>query len=87
MIKAPTIQLCHDTGYFEDLINLFIISAQTNLYLPLCPQTISVFMVAFNILYLLVDETAMPKGSTVSQLSYLNVCVHPHTHALALVNC
>lgn len=26
MIKAPTIQLCHDTGYFEDLINLFIIS-------------------------------------------------------------
>uniref|UniRef100_A0A674MVF9 Limb development membrane protein 1 n=1 Tax=Takifugu rubripes TaxID=31033 RepID=A0A674MVF9_TAKRU len=46
--------------------------AQTNLCLPPCLQTISVFMVAFNILYLLVDETAMPKGSTVSQLSYLN---------------
>uniref|UniRef100_A0A3B4YXC0 Limb development membrane protein 1 n=1 Tax=Stegastes partitus TaxID=144197 RepID=A0A3B4YXC0_9TELE len=31
--------------------------------------TISVLMVALNILYLLVDETAMPKGSTVSLLS------------------
>ncbi|XP_011606297.1 limb region 1 protein homolog isoform X1 [Takifugu rubripes] len=30
----------------------------------LAGTTISVFMVAFNILYLLVDETAMPKGST-----------------------
>lgn len=39
-------------------------------------------MVAFNILYLLVDETAMPKGSAVSQLSYLNVCVHTHAHYL-----
>ncbi|KAF3836632.1 hypothetical protein F7725_029190 [Dissostichus mawsoni] len=28
------------------------------------PRTISVLMVVFNILYLLVDETAMPKGST-----------------------
>lgn len=35
-------------------------------------------MVAFNILYLLVDETAMPKGSTVSQLSCVNVCVYTH---------
>lgn len=37
-------------------------------------------MVAFNILYLLVDETAMPKGSTVSQLSCYNVCVYARTH-------
>ena len=38
-------------------------------------QTISVLMVALNILYLLVDETAMPKGSTVT--------THTHTHAHA----
>lgn len=47
-------------------------------------------MVAFNILYLLVDETAMPKGSTVSQLSYMNVCVftrmHTYIHVRAHVN-
>uniref|UniRef100_A0A8C7X781 Limb development membrane protein 1 n=1 Tax=Oryzias sinensis TaxID=183150 RepID=A0A8C7X781_9TELE len=35
----------------------------------LAGTTISVIMVALNILYLLVDETAMPKGSTVSRLS------------------
>ncbi|MEQ2226556.1 hypothetical protein ILYODFUR_028590, partial [Ilyodon furcidens] len=35
----------------------------------LAGTTISVIMVALNILYLLVDETAMPKGSTVSPLS------------------
>eukprot|EP00064_Thunnus_orientalis_P016661 superscaffoldBa00003353_g16730 len=36
-----------------------------NLYLKPHPlKTISVIMVALNILYLLVDETAMPKGST-----------------------
>lgn len=40
----------------------------------LCFQTISVLMVALNILYLLVDETAMPKGSTV------NPHRHAHTH-------
>lgn len=38
-------------------------------------------MVALNILYLLVDETAMPKGSTVSLLSNLVHFYPPHTHA------
>uniref|UniRef100_A0A8C9YZ69 Limb development membrane protein 1 n=1 Tax=Sander lucioperca TaxID=283035 RepID=A0A8C9YZ69_SANLU len=37
----------------------------------LAGTTISVIMVVLNILYLLVDETAMPKGSTVSLLSNL----------------
>ncbi|CAG04308.1 unnamed protein product, partial [Tetraodon nigroviridis] len=35
----------------------------TVMLILLAGTTISVFMVAFNILYLLVDETAMPKGS------------------------
>jgi len=33
-----------------------------------CLQAISVLLVALNIVYLLVDETAMPKGSTVRQM-------------------
>uniref|UniRef100_A0A3B3XAN7 Limb development membrane protein 1 n=1 Tax=Poecilia mexicana TaxID=48701 RepID=A0A3B3XAN7_9TELE len=39
----------------------------------LAGTTISVIMVALNILYLLVDETAMPKGSTVSPLTAQSV--------------
>uniref|UniRef100_A0A669E7E0 Limb development membrane protein 1 n=1 Tax=Oreochromis niloticus TaxID=8128 RepID=A0A669E7E0_ORENI len=35
--------------------------------------TISVLLVALNILYLLVDETAMPKGSTVSLLCFCSL--------------
>lgn len=34
-----------------------------------CLQAISVLLVALNIVYLLVDETAMPKGSTVRKMS------------------
>lgn len=34
-----------------------------------CLQAISVLLVALNIVYLLVDETAMPKGSTVREMS------------------
>lgn len=53
-------------------------------------QTISVLMVALNILYLLVDETAMPKGSTVSLPSnwnaFLQTPTHTHTHTQN-VNC
>ena len=44
-------------------------------------QTISVLMVALNILYLLVDETAMPKGSTVTTHTH----THTHTHTQNLV--
>lgn len=33
-----------------------------------CLQAISVLLVALNIVYLLVDETALPKGSTVRKM-------------------
>lgn len=60
------------------------------LSLSLRLQTISVLMVALNILYLLVDETAMPKGSAVSPLfsskTSLPTPKHTHTHAQN-VNC
>ncbi len=35
---------------------------------PCCLQAISVLLVALNIVYLLVDETALPKGSAVRKM-------------------
>ncbi|GLD54664.1 limb region 1 protein homolog [Lates japonicus] len=47
----------------------------------LAGTTISVLMVALNILYLLVDETAMPKGSTLEAVLEIMSCpfsIYPH---------
>ncbi|MGH0159207.1 UNVERIFIED_CONTAM: hypothetical protein FKN15_036971 [Acipenser sinensis] len=50
----------------------------------LAGTTISVLLVVFNILYLLVDETAMPRGSKASKVQ--NVLITGHSKVLAIGN-